>query len=231
MEIFRKYGEAATILFPLIDAGAQDFEATPVTFASGDAQIMKDEGAFVNATNNPTHEGGGVYSLALTAAEMQAARVVVTIKDSPTKAWEDQAIIISTYGNASAQHAFDLDAATVTVGANNDKSGYGLAADQSGVTIGAVGTVGTVAALGAQARADVKGEVAAEFDAAGSELSAMPTTSGTLRQKINFLFQYFRNKKTVTSTAETLLKEDASTTLGSATISDDGVTFTKGEMN
>jgi hypothetical protein len=108
MEVERKYGASATILFPLIDFGATDFESTPVTFASGDTQIIKDEGATANATNNTTHEGNGIYSLALTATEMQAARIVVTIRDqSGPKAWEDQAVVIATYGHASAQHVAD----------------------------------------------------------------------------------------------------------------------------
>ena len=116
MEILRKYGEATTILFPLIDAGAQDFENTPVTFEAGDAQISGDEGTFVNTTNTPAHRGNGIYSLALTATEMQAARIVITIIDQTSpKAWEDQAILIATYGNAAGQHAFDLDTATQDV--------------------------------------------------------------------------------------------------------------------
>ena len=78
---------------------------------------------------------------------------------------------------------------------------------------------------------DVKTQVDAALDTAGTELSAIPTTTGTLRQKINYLFQYFRNKKTVTATTETLLKEDAATTLGTSTVSDTGVVFTKGEMS
>jgi len=112
MEILRKYGEATTILFPLIDRGFQDFENTPVAFVAGDVQILKDEGTFANTTNTPAHEGNGIYSLALTATEMQAARIVVTIIDQTSpKAWEDQAILIATYGNASGQHEFDLDRA------------------------------------------------------------------------------------------------------------------------
>lgn len=109
MAELRKYGVAATILFPLIDRGAVDFESTPVTFASGDTKIIKDEGAAANTGSNPVHEGNGIYSLALTATEMQAARIVITVIDSATKTWEDQAVLIDTYGNASAQHEFDLD--------------------------------------------------------------------------------------------------------------------------
>lgn len=129
MEVLRKYNAATTINFPLVDRGTTDFETTPVTFAAGDTKIKKDEGASANTGSNPAHEGEGTYSLALTATEMLAARIVITVKDqTATKEWEDQAIIISTYGNASAQHAFDLDTANVTVGTNNDKTGYALSA-------------------------------------------------------------------------------------------------------
>ena len=110
MSDLRKYGIATTILFPLIDAGVIDFESTPVTFAAGDVKIIKDEGVAANTTNNPVHEGNGVSSLALTATEMQAARIVITVIDqTATKLWEDQAILIDSYGHASAEHAFDLD--------------------------------------------------------------------------------------------------------------------------
>lgn len=72
-------------------------------------------------------------------------------------------------------------------------------------------------------------DIAAALDEAGTELTAIPSTTGTLRQQIKFLFQYFRNKRTVTATTETLFKEDATTSLGTATVSDDGTIFTKGE--
>jgi hypothetical protein len=113
VEILRKYNQATTILFPLIDAGTTDFEITPVTDSGTDCEIIKDEGATTTCTNDFVHEGRGIYSLALTATEMSAARIVVTIVDDATKAFEDQAIIITTYGNASAEHAFDLDTASV----------------------------------------------------------------------------------------------------------------------
>lgn len=111
MAELRKYGVATKILFPLVERDAVDFAAGVGIFA-GDVKISKDEGAFANTANTPTHEGNGIYSLALTATEMQAARIVVTVIDqSATKVWEDQAILIETYGHASAQHALDLDQA------------------------------------------------------------------------------------------------------------------------
>lgn len=109
MEILRKYGSSTTIYFPLIDFGATDFESTPVTFAAGDVQISKDGGAFANATNTPAHEGNGIYSLVLSATEMEAAFVVVTLIDqTATKLWEDQSIVIVTAGNAGALMQWDI---------------------------------------------------------------------------------------------------------------------------
>ena len=93
-----------------------DFRVDAV-HASGDIKIMKDEGAEATSTNGFTDEGNG-YSLVLSATEMQAARIVVYIIDqTATKAWLDKSIVIETYGHASAQHAFDLDAANVTLAA------------------------------------------------------------------------------------------------------------------
>ncbi len=111
--ILRKYGAAATINFPLFETDGIDLK-TDATFAAGDVKIMKDEGAEANTSNLPTDEGQG-YSLVLTATELQAARIVVYVVDAATKVWLDTALVIETYGNASAQHAFDLDTATQEV--------------------------------------------------------------------------------------------------------------------
>lgn len=105
--LLRKYGASATINFHLFKVDGVDFRIN-ANHASGDTKIMKDEGAEANTTNGFTDEGQG-YSIVLTATEMQAARVVVYVVDSATKAWLDTAIIIETYGHASAMHALDLD--------------------------------------------------------------------------------------------------------------------------
>ncbi len=92
----------------------------------------------------------------------------------------------------------------VTVGTNNDKSGYALSS------------------AGIDAILD---------DTPAAELAAVPNTTSSIRQMIQFVFSYLRNKRTVTSTTETLFKENASSTLGTATLSDTGGTVTKGEMD
>jgi len=110
----RKYGVETTINFQLYDTDGASFQ-TGAAHAAGDSVIMKDEGAEANTTNAFTDEGTG-YSLVLSATEMQAARIVVYVADQTSPAiWIDEAIVVETYGNASAMHAFDLDTATQDV--------------------------------------------------------------------------------------------------------------------
>lgn len=109
----RKYGVQTTIDFELYEVDGVDFR-TDAADAGSDCSIMKDEGAEATCTNDFTDEGKG-YSLVLTATEMEAARIVVYVVDSAAKVWLDKAIIIETYGNASAIHAFDLDTATQSI--------------------------------------------------------------------------------------------------------------------
>jgi len=107
----RKYGAAATIDFELFEVDGVDFRINAV-HAAGDTKIMKDEGVEANTANAFVDEGSG-YSLALSSAELTAARVVIYVIDqTATKAWLDTSLVIETYGNASAQHAFDLNTAT-----------------------------------------------------------------------------------------------------------------------
>lgn len=103
----RKYGVETKINFILFETDGVDFKID-AAHAAGDTKIMKDEGAEANTTNAFVDEGQG-YSITLSATEMQAARIVVYIADQGTKAWLDTSLAIETYGNASAQHAVDLD--------------------------------------------------------------------------------------------------------------------------
>lgn len=113
-------------------------------------------------------------------------------------------------------------ALTITGGAVNvnDKTGFSIS-----------GTKTTLDALQDISQANVLTQINSALDAAGTELAAIPTTTSSLRLKINFLFQYFRNKRTITATTETLFKEDSSTTLGTSALTDNGTTFTKAKTS
>lgn len=108
VDFLRKHNAAKSLDFPLITFGASDF-VTGASFASGDVKISQDGGALSNTTNLPVEISLGVYALALTAGEMSAARIFVTIIDQTgPKVWIDQSLQITTFGNASAEFGFDL---------------------------------------------------------------------------------------------------------------------------
>jgi len=110
METLRKYGVATTIRLPMVKVNVRDFAvAADWTPAAGDVQLSKDGGAFANIGTLPTHLGKGIWTYTFTATELQAAVIAVVAVDTAPKVIEDQAFLIGTYGNASAQHALDLD--------------------------------------------------------------------------------------------------------------------------
>lgn len=116
MAYLSKYGVARHIRIPLVKRAVVDHAVSADwTPSAGDCKISKDGGAAANVTNLPTAIAMGnstIWDFSLTATEMQAAEIVVTVADSTTKAVEDSAFAIETYGNASAQHAFDLGTAS-----------------------------------------------------------------------------------------------------------------------
>jgi hypothetical protein len=115
MFLLGKYGTQTTFTFPMTKRGAVDFAQTgDWSPATADGAISKDGGNLVDCTNaaaivggSPTR-GSSLFQITLTATEMQAAQITLQIVDAATKTVEDQAIIIYTYGNASAKFAADL---------------------------------------------------------------------------------------------------------------------------
>lgn len=94
MEILSRYGTQQTFYFPLITSGGTDFQTT-WTPATGETQYSIDGGTFANTTNNPAHEGNGIWSLTMTATELSGTRIAVSIIDAGADV-EDQALIITT---------------------------------------------------------------------------------------------------------------------------------------
>jgi hypothetical protein len=113
MEFWREYGVATHIRIPIPKRGVVDFAVgADWTPAAGDVKIDKDGGGANNVTNLPaaTAMGNTAYwDFSLTATEMQAAQIVVTVSDSATKAVEDQSFLICMYGNASARHKLNFN--------------------------------------------------------------------------------------------------------------------------
>ncbi|QDP53217.1 MAG: hypothetical protein GOVbin7744_20 [Prokaryotic dsDNA virus sp.] len=97
MELLRKYNQATTVIFPLLDYGNTDNFVASLTLATGDVQISKDFGSFSNTGSLTTHVANGVYTLPLTAAEMQCETACIKIVDqTATKEFADTVLLITT---------------------------------------------------------------------------------------------------------------------------------------
>lgn len=106
MQFIRKYGTAFKIRLPVVKANSSDFAVSADwTPAAGDVKISKDGGGAANITTLPvaiTMGNGAIWEFAVSATEAQAAEITITVVDAATKAVQDQALSVITFGNASA---------------------------------------------------------------------------------------------------------------------------------
>jgi hypothetical protein len=64
-----------------------------------------------------------------------------------------------------------------------------------------------------------------------AELGAVPSATSSLKDKLTYMFMWFRNKSTQTSTTRLLRNDADNATVATETVSDDGTTYTKGEAS
>lgn len=235
MVFLRKYNTATHIYVPIIKRGVIDFAVSADwTPSAGDVKISLDGAAAANVTNLPTAITMGntaMWDFSLTAGELQAAKVLISVSDSATKAVEDQFIIIETFGNASAQFQVDLsdsvrfgltalpnaaaaaNGGLATVDASNAvKVQSGTGANQISLSSGLV----TLAATGLD-------------NVVCAEPGGVPALTANLKTAVSWLLALARNKITQTSTTQTLRNDADSGNIATAAVSDDGTTFTRAE--
>jgi hypothetical protein len=146
----RKYGVESTFYFAIASPAATSSDrffnaATP--FVAGDVQISKDGGAFGNVTNLPTRLGSSaIFSIVLTAAEMQAATIVVQLVDQDGPTFRDAAIVVRTkqeLGNV------DIDASQLS--------------NTSAFKVTGIGSGHGIEAIGGATGQDINGIIAEHF--------------------------------------------------------------------
>lgn len=115
----RKYGtgSGADVYIPVIKRGVVDFAVSADwTPASGDVKVSIDGGAAASIGTLPTAITMGnaaVWKFVFADAELQGKVIVVTVADSATKAVEDTAFVVETYGHASAKFIADITLANL----------------------------------------------------------------------------------------------------------------------
>jgi len=120
---------------------------------------------------------------------------------------------------------------TGNVGGNVTGSVASVAGAVGSVT-GSVGgnVTGTVGSLATQAKADVNAEVLDVLSTdTFAELASIPAATSSLKDKLTWMFMWFRNRVEQTATTKILKADNGSTTVATFTESDDGTTYTSGE--
>lgn len=185
MAFLRKYGVAVHIYIPIVKRAVVDFAVgADWTPAAGDVKISKDGGATANVTNLPSAIAMGntaMWDFSMTATELQAATLTVTVADSATKAVEDQAFIIDTFGNASALYPFDLGTAvqsvTVATGGIVAASFASGAIDATAIAADAIGS----SELAASAVTEIQSAILSDATPfAGANVAAIKTKTDQL---------------------------------------------------
>lgn len=95
----------------LLDSSGE-IVASP-TIAAGDVKVSIDGATAANISTLPALSGGSIR-VTLSALETQGKRIVVSFDDQTgPPEWRSKRLIIETYGHTLAQHAFNLNSATV----------------------------------------------------------------------------------------------------------------------
>lgn len=101
----RRFGTAGTLSAILIQAGSRDAQVNP-TLAPGDVQVSKDGVAFANIATLPSvFPAGSVrVNIILSASELSCRMLMIRFKDQAGAEWEEQTILVETYGHPDAEH-------------------------------------------------------------------------------------------------------------------------------
>ena len=199
------------------------FQVNP-TLASGDAKVSKDGGALANVATLPTVIGSSaVVQIDLSSTEMNADNVTIVLSDAAGGQWCDLVIGLQTAANQFDDLA--LASALATVNAYVDELETRLTAARAGYLDNlSGGPVATAADVNAQVLDVLTVDTFAE-------LSGVPAATASLKDKIGWLFMLARNKRLTTGTSDKVRNDGDSGDVATATVSDDGTTFTRGEWS
>ena len=215
-QFFAEYGTADTFFFTLQSPSGTDddtlLEADPTFSAGADSLISKDGGAVAATTNDPAYVDGNTFSIAITAAEMAAEYVLITIVDAAGGPdWRALTIIIQTKLRLSE---VDIDA--TAIGGNT-----------SALKLTGVGT-----GFGLQTEGASDAYETNIFDQLeGTEPAGEPADNASFGAILREIKRRFVNAIDQTRTAQTAYKDDSATIRWTRTISDDGTTFSIGKVS
>ena len=252
---FAMPGVAATVRFTMLATTGNVFY-TGAAPGVGDCKIGLDGTAPANTANLPTHNGSGVWSLVLTAAETVARFCNVVIQNGAATYYPVNIVLLCELrtgpvqldvSNQGALGANENAFVTVGIGTgdgfkvNGGATGNGLQAVGGGTSgDGIVGTTqagnsngirgagrGTGLGLSTTHATDNSLQTNLFDTLEGTEPSGATSANATFKQIFQYLKRRFSNKVTQTNAARTWYKDDSTTVLQTMTVANDGTTQTQ----
>ena len=172
---------------------------------------------------------GAIDATAIAAGAITAAKFAAGAIDATaiaTDAIDSDAVAASAV--TEIQSGLATSAALATVQADTDDIQTRIPAALVGGRMDS--SVGAMAANTLTASALATDAVDEIWAKAMVDIAAVPGMTASVLDAINWLFALSRNVVTQTATTTLVKKGDGTTTLGTSTVSDDGVTFTRGEF-
>lgn len=205
MSFLRQSTQVVKMIGPYLDK--TDGVTEEVGLAGGGTEISKEPGAaFGTGPTLGTHDAEGWYPVTLTTTHT------------------DTVGLLKLKGQDAATHLPVWEEWTVVEEAVYDALYAAGAAGPNVVVPDAAGVAATPADVNAQV-VDVL-----DTDTWSMPGQTAPPLAPTFRQMMGHLYKAYRNRKTMTSTQWSLLADDESTVDQKATVSDDGSTATKQEI-
>lgn len=211
---------------PVVNGGTITFPTTATLASTTNITA----GTVTTATNVTTVNG--LAANVITATSIAA--------DAITDAKVASDVTIASVTGAVGSVTGAVGSVTGNVGGNVTGS-VGSVVGAVGSVTGAVGSVtgnvggnvtGSVGSLATQAKSDVNAEVVdcLNVDTYAEPGQGAPAATTTLVGKLGYVYKFLRNKRTQTSTTLSIFNDDAATVDQKATVSDDGTTYTSGEI-
>lgn len=208
------------VLGHFVDSTDGNTEETALSIANTDIKLWK-HGATTLANKNSggaTHISNGVYSAVL--------------DDTDTNTVGNLEVLVHVTGALPIKREFVVLPAQVFDSLVLGSDLLQVDVQQNGNAAGTFSGGRAEILLSATAKTDVNAEVvdALNVDTYAEIGQEAPAATQTLRKMIAYLYKAWRNRTDQTNTTYSLYNDDATTVAQKATVSDDGTTFTRGEV-
>ena len=199
-----------------------------------DATTHQTQGTFGQAIGDPAADANTIYAAVVTnAAGATIAADIITVQaDTDDIQTRLPAALVSGRMDASVG-AVAANAITAAAIATNAIDADAIAADAVTELQAGVATAASITALNNLSAAQVNAEVvdALATDTYAEPGQGNPAATASLSTKLGYLHKAWRNKTTQTATEYALYADDGTTKDQEAVVSDDGGTFTRGEVS